>query len=229
MSWDRTERTLLQVADALSRAETPEQCQAVGALARDALISLAQAVFRPELNWRSGNAVPSPTDSKRQLEAYVGFALAGGAHDEARSFAHSAIKLADALTHKRSATPRDARLTALATETVIQLIAICDEHQLGSGEEAWQGVHAGVRYFAWDGPLLHALEDRPPIPAPNTALEALQQAGHTPTFGTKERLRDHQARGVFQVFETDRNKWRRELLYDQDGSQVLLVKPKSVQ
>jgi len=130
MSWDRTERTLQQLNDALSRVDTPEQCQAAGSLARDALISLAQAVFRPEVHWRSSDPVPSATDSKRQLESYVVVAFAGGGNEEARSLVRSAVQLADALTHKRTATPKDARLAAIACESVMRLLAETEGYHL---------------------------------------------------------------------------------------------------
>ena len=225
MSWDRTQRTLLQFQQALSTAETSEQCQAIGVLTRDALISLAQAVFRSDVHWRASDPAPSPTDSKRQLESYVAVAFAGAGKEEARSLVRSAVQLADALTHKRTATPKDARLAATATEAVIKLVAIADDHELAGSEAAWHGVHLGTRYFAWDGPQLHGLPDRQPIPAPQSAIDALKASGHTPSFGRRDRLRDYQAQGAFQVYETDRTSWRRELLHAPDGSQVLLVRP----
>ncbi len=227
MSWERTQRTLLQFQQGLSTAETPEQCQAIGALARDALISLAQAVFEPTVHWHATDPPPSATDSKRQLEAYVAVAFAGGGKEEARSLVRSAVQLADALTHKRTATSKDARLAAVAAEAVIRLIAIAEDHELPGSDANWHGVQAGTRYFAWDGPQLHALPDRQPIPAPQTAIDALKASGHTPSFGRRDRLRDYQAQGAFQVFETDRTSWRRELLHAPDGQQVLLIRPSS--
>ena len=223
MSWDRTERTLRTLQQRSTDAQTPEQCQAVGQLARDAIISLAQAVFRPDVHWRSDEPVPSATDSKRQLEAYVAAAFSGGGKDEARSYVRSSVQLADALTHKRTATQTDARMAALAAESLVRLIALAEGHQLVGSEVDWHGVQVRNRYFAWDGPTLHALEDRPPIPVPLEAIEALQAAGHKPVFGTRAKLLQHQASGLSQVFETDRNSWRRELL--QSDGQVLMVRP----
>ena len=224
MSWDRTERTLRDLRERLVNAQTPEQCQTIGQLARDAIISLAQAVFRPELHWRSSDPPPSVTDSKRQLEAYVSVVFAGGPKEDARSYARSSVLFADALTHKRTATPQDARMAALGAEFLIRLIALADNHELTDSYVEWQGVEARNRYFAWDGPTLHSLADRSPIPAPLEAIEALKAAGHKPVFGTRAKLLQHQADGLFQVFETDRATWRRELLQSPDG-QVLLVRP----
>lgn len=224
MSWERTERTLADLQERLGSAQTPEQCQAIGQLARDSLISLAQSVFRADIHWRSDNPIPSPTDSKRQLDAYVDFALAGGSKEEGRSFLRAAVQLADALTHKRTATPKDAKLCVIATDASIRFIATLEEHELADSAVAWEGVKSRGRYFAWDGPKLHALADRPPISAPLEAIEAIRNAGHKPVFGAREKLYQHQASGAQQVFETDRKSWRRELLQSTDG-QLLLVRP----
>lgn len=97
----------------------------------------------------------------------------------------------------------------------------------GAIEIPWRGVEVRGRYFAWDGLPLHSLKDWPPVPAPEFAIDAIRQLGHTPSFGRREKLREHLAKGMLQVFETDRRSWRKELLYDADGSQVLLVREAS--
>ena len=63
-----------------------------------------------------------------------------------------------------------------------------------------------------------------PIPATDAVLTAVKDAGCAPTFGRKDKLREHLAKGRMQVYETDRETWRRELLYSTDGSQVLIVR-----
>ena len=224
MSWDRTERTLTELHERLTAAQTPEQCQAIGQLARDTLISLAQSVFRVEPHWRSNKPVPSPTVSKRQLEAYVDVELAGGSKEEARAFLRAAVQLGDALTHKRTATPKDAKLCSIATDAVVRFVATLEGHDLRDSNVAWEGVEVRGRYFAWDGPTLHALVDRAAIPAPLEAIDGIRGAGHKPVFGTRDKLYKHQATGAKQVFETDRASWRRELLQAADG-QILLVRP----
>src|SRR2546425_8887554 len=227
MSWERTERTLQHVHDALPHLQTPEQCQTVGSFCRDALISLAQAVFRPEVHWRPKDPAPSPTDSKRQLESYLTVTLAGASNEEIRSFARSAVQLADALTHKRMASPKDARVAAIATEFLIRLVAELEDHRLSDSILEWQGISVGQRYFAWDGPQVHALDDRSPIAAPHVAINAFKAAGHNASFTLKGRLVEAQARGAFEVYETARKTWRRELLHDADGNQVLIVVPRN--
>ena len=88
MSWDRVQRTFREMDDRLRAAETEEQCQAVGGLAREVLISLAQAVYDRDLHGVIENGtVPSDTDARRMLEAYIERELQGGANEETRRFA----------------------------------------------------------------------------------------------------------------------------------------------
>jgi hypothetical protein len=94
---------------------------------------------------------------------------------------------------------------------------------LARADEEWHGVALGARFFAWDGPTLHSLVDRPPIPAPDELMSAIREAGFEPSFGVKARLAHHFANGRLQVFETDRQSWRRELLLAGEGDQVLLI------
>ena len=54
--------------------------------------------------------------------------------------------------------------------------------------------------------------------------DALRHVGMTPSYGERDRLNQHLAKGGHQVFETDKRQWRRELLYKGDGRAVLLVK-----
>jgi hypothetical protein len=58
------------------------------------------------------------------LEAYFAVELAGGANEEARRHARSALDFANAVQHRRTATFRDAALCVEATTTVVNVIAI---------------------------------------------------------------------------------------------------------
>jgi hypothetical protein len=102
------------------------QFQGVGLLGRDALISLAQAVYIRERHPPLDGIEPSNTDAKRMLEAYLAVELAGGANEESRRHARSALDLANALQHRRTATFREAALCVEATTTVVNVIAIVD-------------------------------------------------------------------------------------------------------
>jgi hypothetical protein len=88
------------------------------------MISVAQAVYVLKRHPPLDGVEPSNTDGKRMLDAYVAVELAGGANEETRKHARSAIDLANVLTHRRTATFRDAALCVEATTTVVNVIAI---------------------------------------------------------------------------------------------------------
>jgi hypothetical protein len=120
--WPRVDRTVSELRDRLATATSEEQFQAVGLLCREALISLAQAVYVPERHGSPDTVAPSPTDAKRQLEAYIIVDLAANEH--ARKFVRSALDLSVTLQHKRTATFREAAMCVDATTAVINLLAV---------------------------------------------------------------------------------------------------------
>jgi len=127
--WERVDRNVGALRDRLAASTTEEQFQAVGLLCREALISLAQAVFVPEQHPVLDGVAVSPTDAKRMLEAYIAVALGGGAHDEARKHARSALDLAVNLQHKRTAAFRDAAMCVEASTAVINIVAIVSDRR----------------------------------------------------------------------------------------------------
>lgn len=122
--WPRVDRQMSEVRVLLQEATTEEQYQAVGLLCREALISVAQAVYVPERHTSLDGVNPSSTDAKRMLESYLSVELSGSANEEARSHAKAALKLAVALQHNRTADFRVAALCAEATVSVINIIGI---------------------------------------------------------------------------------------------------------
>jgi hypothetical protein len=122
--WDRVDRTILKAKTHLAAAKGEEDYQTVGHNCREALISLAQAVWSPERHPSLDQTQPSPTDAKRKLEAFIAVELATNANDEARKHARAALDLANSLQHKRSANWRDAAMCLEATTSVVNLIAI---------------------------------------------------------------------------------------------------------
>jgi len=122
--WQRVDRGAGELRDRLAAATNEEQFQAVGLLGRECLISLAQAVYDPQRHPTLDGVQASPTDAMRMLEGYIAVELAGGANEEARRHARSALAFAVALQHRRTATFRDAALCVEATTTVINIIAI---------------------------------------------------------------------------------------------------------
>ena len=124
--WQRVDRTVGEIRDGLAAATNEEQFQAVGFLCRDVIISLAQSVYEEGRHPSSDGVKPSATDGNRMLEAYIGVELAGGANEEVRLHAKAALRLANALTHRRTATFRDAAMCVEASTTIINIIAIAD-------------------------------------------------------------------------------------------------------
>jgi len=122
--WARVDRTVTELRDRLASATSEEQFQAVALLCREALISLAQAVFDPNRHPILDGTVASRTDAKRMLEAYLAVELGGSGNEEARKHARSALELAVAIQHRRTAGFRDAALCTEATTSVINVIAI---------------------------------------------------------------------------------------------------------
>ena len=123
--WERVDRTVDEMRARLAEANNEEQFQAVGLLGREALISLAQSVYDPQRHPAEYEGVKiSATDAQRMLEVYFATDLAGGNNQEARAHAKSALKLALALQHRRTADFRHAALCVEATTSVINIVAI---------------------------------------------------------------------------------------------------------
>jgi hypothetical protein len=122
--WAKVDRTVTEIRQRLEQATTEEQFQAVGTLCREALISLAQAVFDSTQHPTLDSVEASPTDFKRMIEAYIAVELAGASKEVSRRHAKAAFDLANDLQHKRTADFRHAALCAEATVAVINLVAI---------------------------------------------------------------------------------------------------------
>jgi hypothetical protein len=122
--WVRVDRNVDKIVRALETARNGEDFQAIGLLCREAMISLAQAVYDPELHTSQDGVTPSETDAKRMLENYTAKELSGSPQDAHRKFTRSLYELAVKLQHRRSAEFRDAALCAEATRSLINAIAI---------------------------------------------------------------------------------------------------------
>jgi len=122
--WARVDRNVEKIIKTLETAKNEEDFQAVALLCREAIISVAQAVYDPEKHESIDGVKPSPTDAKRMLENFIAEALRGNSYDYQRKFAKAAFDLAVNLQHRRTATFRDAALCAEATRSVINVIAL---------------------------------------------------------------------------------------------------------
>ncbi len=120
--WERIERSIQEIKTRQSDAKKEEQFQVVGLLCRETIITLAQAVFNAEKHPILDNVKVSKTDAKRMLEAYIAVELAGSSNKILRSYARATLDLANVLTHKRTATKKDAALCSTATLSLINFI-----------------------------------------------------------------------------------------------------------
>lgn len=122
--WERVDRVVEKIVKSLETAVDEEDFQAVGLLCREAIISLAQVVYNPELHPSFDGVKPSDVDAKRMLESYIATELEGGSNEELRKYAKDALQLAVALQHKRTAEFRETAICVEATRSLINIIAI---------------------------------------------------------------------------------------------------------
>ena len=124
--WERIDRNVKEIKVRLSQASNEEQFQSVGHLCREAIISLAQAVYDEKKYPILDGVQVSKTDAKRMLDAYIKVELAGGANENLRKYARASLDLANELTHKRTADAKDASICAAATIGLINLVVILE-------------------------------------------------------------------------------------------------------
>jgi len=124
--WERVGRALSGAGHALRTAKFEEDFQSVGLLCREALISLAQAVFDPKRHTSPDGVKPSDTDAGRMLEGYFSSALRGESNEAARRHARAALALAVELQHQRTADSRDGALCIEATTSVVNLVTLIE-------------------------------------------------------------------------------------------------------
>lgn len=122
--WARIDRTISEIRKRLAEAQTEEQFQSIGLLARENLISLAQIIYDPSIHKTIDGVKPSKTDAKRMLEAYINTVLSGSTNEKSRKHARASLDLANELAHKRTADFKLAALCAEAVTSVVNIIAI---------------------------------------------------------------------------------------------------------
>ncbi len=122
--WPRADRDLQEMRRLLEQAQTEPQFQAVGLFSREILITVAQMVFDSARHHTPDGVIPSATDAKRMLEAFLTSELQGEPNEATRRHARAALDVANDLQHRRTATFRSAALCAEATTSVVNLIAI---------------------------------------------------------------------------------------------------------
>lgn len=122
--WNRVDRGIDKIRGKLESSTNEEDYQTVGLLCRESLISLAQAVYNPEVHIHPDGIEMSNTDAKKMLESYLLTELPGSPNEEIRRYAKAALDLANGLQHRRTASFRQAAMCAEATISLTNLIAI---------------------------------------------------------------------------------------------------------
>lgn len=122
--WARVDRSMSEIKLRLAQATTEEQYQGVGLLARETLISVAQAVYDPGLHSIKEGISPSKTDAKRMIDAYISAVIPGKSNENIRRHARASLDLANDLTHRRTADFRIAALCAEATNAVVNVLSV---------------------------------------------------------------------------------------------------------
>lgn len=122
--WVKVDRQLNEVRQHLRLAATEEQFQGVGLLCRETIISVCQEVYDPARHSLDDSKVPTDTDAKRMLDAFLRVELPGQSNEELRAHAKAAFRLALALQHKRTAEFQMAALCAEATMSVVNILTI---------------------------------------------------------------------------------------------------------
>lgn len=120
--WERLERSIQEIRKRQSEANKEEQFQVIGLLCRETIITLAQSVFVAEKHPILDDVKVSKTDAKRMLEAYIAVELSGSSNKTLRQYTRSTLDLTNELTHKRTATKKDASLCSIATLSLINFI-----------------------------------------------------------------------------------------------------------
>ncbi len=143
--WEKVYRSLDEAKNRLDEASTEEQFQAVGIICRETLISLAQIVYDP-VEHPSESIIPSKTDAKKMLDAFISYELAGHANEATRRQAKATLDVANDLQHRRTAGYRDAALCVEATTSVVNTVTLLSGHtpRLSSFDVQVKFSHKGI-------------------------------------------------------------------------------------
>lgn len=127
--WDRINRTVVKIKQDSVTARIEEDYQQIGLLCREVIISLAQAVYQPEVHGATDEEgiTIGQTDANRMISNYLTYKLAGSSNQELRTYAKNTNKLANLLTHKRDASRKDMLMAVSATIALINFIGILED------------------------------------------------------------------------------------------------------
>lgn len=91
------DRGVEKITKAMEEAKNEEDFQAIALLCREAIISLAQAVYKPNEKGTSEGVRLSETDAKRMLDDYILERLGGQSSEYHRKFMKASFDLAVSL------------------------------------------------------------------------------------------------------------------------------------
>lgn len=119
--WSRLNRVVEQMTTRLDAAQFEEDFQSIGHLAREAFISLGQAVYDRARHPSEDGVTPSATDAKRMLTAYVAAEMSGAVDDEARRLQQPrSFPLMSSSTSAPLIASPDGRVLAMAAFTSVR-------------------------------------------------------------------------------------------------------------
>jgi uncharacterized protein (UPF0305 family) len=125
--WDKIRRSIIEIEKNEKLAQNEEQFQVIGMQCRELIITLAQTVYDSEKHPSIDGTEISKTDAKRMLDSYIMVVLAGNENQELRAYVKATNNLANALTHKRTATKKEMMLCTSATLTLVNSIGILED------------------------------------------------------------------------------------------------------
>lgn len=129
--WHRIQRTVVKIKRGSAVANTEEDFQSIGLLCRECIITIAQSVYSADEHGEydaQGTRIGN-TDAQRMLGNYFQVKFPGSSNEEYRAYAKATNKLANVLTHRRTARKKDMLLAVSATIGLINLIGIIEGKQ----------------------------------------------------------------------------------------------------
>lgn len=122
-SWSDLEHRLDGLKAEYDSASTQDDFQDVGRRSREILIDAANLVFH---DWMtiSGEDVPSRSDAKRRIEAFLAQAASGPAREDLRRVMRAGYSLNNTVTHSASTTRADAFAAAQSTVLIVRTLEL---------------------------------------------------------------------------------------------------------
>jgi hypothetical protein len=110
----------------MGAAQSELDFQNIGNSCREAILTLAQAVYDPAAHKHPEGKAVSSGDAGGMLDAYLSTTMTGKGNATARALVRAAETFASSVTHDRAGTAAEARMAVEATSflfTMIQIIA----------------------------------------------------------------------------------------------------------